>query len=76
MAAETVDTETKFLVSERGHLVGTVSYRPGAPGWFFIPYTTAHSPSRRPHETAAKAIPTWARKPTNRLISREEWDAR
>lgn len=55
-------TPTKFLTDAKGYPIGYVVYRPSAPGWFFIPHTTARSPSRKPHATPEAAIPVWARK--------------
>jgi hypothetical protein len=61
---------TKYLIDENGRTVGTLVYRSGAPGWFFIPTTTARTPSRKGHKTPEAAVPAWA-KGLGRIVDRE-----
>jgi len=45
-----------------GAVLGIVSYYRIPDGWLFISHTSSRSNSRKYHETADGALPTWARR--------------
>ncbi len=49
-------------------LIGSVSLKPS--GWFFTSNVSSHQGSRKGHETAEKAFPTWAKKMGCEMVAR------
>jgi len=55
-----ITPENKVKVISTGATLGALSETRF--GWRFIPYTTAHTSSRKCHATAEKAVPAWVKR--------------
>ena len=73
---DTRKEETLVLVTATGAAIGNIVHYPAEGGWRFLPATTSHRPSRKVWPTANKAIPEWAFKLSNEMLTVPEFRAR
>lgn len=73
---ETLKPETMIYADVyRGLPIGSVTFTPGeAGGWRFIPFTTAHQPSRKFWADMEGCIPTWALARRGQLMTKAQFN--